>query len=227
MKKVLITGAGRGIGLALTKAFLANGFSVHATYRDAKKASDLFQLQSKQSGLTLSVVDVVDASTYSSIESALGPTHRFDFLINNSGVVGGRGRHLKELAISDVQSVLSVNLIGAIQFTQFLVPRLTDHAVIAQISSRMGSITDNSSGGYYDYRISKAALNMFSSCLANEFPNFTCLTLHPGWVQTAMGGPGATVTPADSANGLFRVITTSPLTASGKFFDYQGKSLPW
>ncbi len=225
MKTVLITGAGRGIGLALTKEFTSHGFQVLGTYRDEKSAKDLLDFSKSNKTVHLATMDVTDESSFSSLKNQLKQLGSIDILINNSGVIGDRNNSITEISIEKVEEVLKVNTLGPMRITKLVLPFLNNGGVIAQISSLMGSIADNGSGGYYDYRMSKTALNMFNMSLAKELKDITCLTLHPGWVQTDMGGAGAMVTPTDSARGLYKVITTNK--QSGQFFDYTGKQIPW
>lgn len=225
METVLITGAGRGIGLALTKEFTANGYQVLGTYRNEKSAKDFLEFAEANKTVHTATLDVTDENSFDPLKTQLKKLGSIDILINNSGVIGDRAHSLSELNIETVEQVLKVNTLGPIHITKLTLPFLNKGGVIAQISSLMGSIADNESGAYYDYRMSKTALNMFNMSLARELKNITCLTLHPGWVQTDMGGTGATVTPTDSARGLFKVITTNK--QSGQFFDYTGKQLPW
>lgn len=225
MKTVLITGAGRGIGLALTKEFTTAGYKVIATYRDEKTAKDLLDFAKTASTVTLVTADVALEKTFGPLKEQLKKIGSLDILINNSGVIGDQGRSLLEQDMETLEHVLQVNTLGPMRITKLAIPFMNKGGTIAQISSLMGSIDDNESGGYYDYRMSKTALNMFNKCLSKEFPQFTCITLHPGWVQTDMGGAGATVAVKDSAHGLFKVITSAKQT--GKFIDYTGKELSW
>lgn len=227
MKKVLITGAGRGIGLALSKEFTQNGYQVLATYRDEKSAKDLLTFAKANPTVQLVTADVADEKTFQPLKKALKDLGGLDILINNAGVIGDKSPSLLELNMETVSHVLQVNTLGPMMVTKLAMPYLNKTATIAHVSSLMGSIADNSSGGYYDYRISKAALNMFNKSLSKELPNMTCLTLHPGWVQTDMGGAGATVTVNDCARGLFQVVSTATPKQSGQFIDYTGKQLPW
>ncbi len=226
MKNVLITGAGRGIGLALVNEFVKNDYKVIGTYRDASSAQQLLKLAKENPAISTVVADVSDARALNELSAELKKMGSLDILINNSGVIGDRGRSLAELDIEKLEEVLQVNTYGPIRISQLVVPYMKS-GIIAQISSLMGSIADNASGGYYDYRISKTALNMFNRCLSKEFPNITCLALHPGWVQTDMGGAGASVTVNDCVKGLYKVISTAKPKQSGHFFDYQGEELPW
>lgn len=227
MKNVLITGAGRGIGLALTKEFLAHGYRVLATYRRENAALDLINLSRENPLLTIVSLDVSDEATLGRLKVAAKDLEKIDILVNNAGVIGDRGTSVEKLEIKDLIEVFQVNTFGPIRVTQALLPFMSKKGTIAQISSMMGSIGDNSSGGYYDYRMSKTALNMFNMCLSKEYRNLICLTLHPGWVQTSMGGQGAVVKPEESARGLFKMITKAQPEQSGQFYDYQGKQLPW
>lgn len=227
MKNVLITGAGRGIGFALTKLFVARGDFVLGTYRDEKSASRLLQLCKESPQVLAVTADVRDEETFGPLKSALKKLSSIDILINNSGIIGSQADSLLDLNVAKVAEVLDVNTLGPIRVSKLVVPFMKKGGTVAQITSLMGSIADNSSGGYYDYRMSKTALNMFNMCLAKEFQHLTCLALHPGWVQTDMGGVGATVAVEDCADGLFQVITTATQGQSGQFFDYEGNSLPW
>lgn len=225
MKTVLITGAGRGIGLALTKEFTSLGYQVLGTYREEKSAKELLEFAKTHPSVHTTTIDVTDEKTFSPLKEQLKKLGSIDILINNSGVIGDHGSSLLEHDLNDVEQVLKVNALGPMRITKLVASFMNKGGTIAQISSLMGSIADNESGRFYSYRMSKAALNMFNKSLAKDLPNLTCLTLHPGWVQTDMGGAEATLTPIESAKGLCKVILTQK--QSGKFFDYSGKELPW
>jgi NAD(P)-dependent dehydrogenase (short-subunit alcohol dehydrogenase family) len=227
MKKVLITGAGRGIGLALTKEFLAHDFQVVGTYRNESSAKELLQLNKETKNLIPVVADVTNEKTFGPLKEQLSKLGSIDILINNSGVIGNKGSSIREIDFTEFNHVLNVNTLGPMRICQLALQFMKSGAIISHITSQMGSIADNSGGGYYDYRISKAALNMFNKCLSIELPQITCLVLHPGWVQTDMGGSGASVTTKDCASGLFKVITQAKSNQSGHFYDYRGRELPW
>jgi NAD(P)-dependent dehydrogenase (short-subunit alcohol dehydrogenase family) len=226
MKNVVITGAGRGIGLALAKEFSRHGHKVLGTYRREKSAQGLLSL-TQEADVTAVTTDITEESSFGPLRSALEKLGGVDILVNNAGVIGENSDHLQALDPKKMMEVFEVNTFGPIRACQHVMPFMRKGAKIAHLTSLMGSVTDNTSGGYYDYRMSKAALNMFNSCLAKEFPQITCLVLHPGWVQTDMGGAEAPVTKEESAKGLCQVILNAELGRSGKFFDYTGKSLPW
>ena len=223
MKKVLITGAGRGIGLALAKEFAADGYQVAGTYRDEATASELLQ----HGKISAVKADVADAKSLGAISTFLKTWGQLDILINNAGVIGEKSASLLDLDIENLHKIFDVNTFGPMRVCQTAIPFMKPGATIAQITSLMGSIKDNGSGGYYDYRMSKTALNMFNSCLSKEYSKMTCLVLHPGWVQTDMGGKGATVTVDDCAKGLFKIISEAKQEQSGHFYDFKGKELPW
>jgi NAD(P)-dependent dehydrogenase (short-subunit alcohol dehydrogenase family) len=226
MKNVLITGAGRGIGLALAKEFSQKGYHVLGTYRDLKHAEELLRL-AKDGNITAVTADITDASSFGPLKKELEKLGNIDILINNAGVIGNKFGALSDVDAEDALNVFKVNTLGPLKIGQLAMPFLEKGGTVAHITSLMGSIADNGSGGYYAYRMSKTALNMFNRCLAHDFPDHTCLVLHPGWVQTDMGGANATVTKAESARGLCQVITQAKLSQSGMFFDYTGRELPW
>ena len=153
-----------------------------------------------------------------------------DVLINNAGV-GVRSKPFESMDFDEMTDFFNVNTVGPLRVTRALLPGLRAGAdkKIINIPSRMGSIADNSSGGAYSYRASKAALNMVTRSLALDLApgGFVCLVLHPGWVQTRMGGSGAPVMPEDSISGMIRVIDGASLVSSGEFFDFTGASVPW
>jgi NAD(P)-dependent dehydrogenase (short-subunit alcohol dehydrogenase family) len=226
MKNVVITGAGRGVGLALAKEFFRQGFRVLGTYRSERSAQELLRL-SKEADVSAVTADVTDEKSFGPLTKKLEEWGPVDILVNNSGVIGQKAGSLKELDPRQMMKTFDTNTFGPLRVSQAVMPFLSEGGKIAHVSSMMGSITDNGSGGHYDYRMSKAALNMFNSCLAKEFPKLTCIVLHPGWVQTDMGGAGAAVSPEESARGLCKVILGAKLEQSGKFFEYTGKELPW
>lgn len=227
MKNVLITGAGRGIGLGLAREFLQNGYGVLATYRNENASQDLLQLKKEYSHLVLVTADVTDEKTFTSLKQEITKLGPIDILINNSGVIGDRVRALEDLSIENMKHVFDVNTLGPIRICKLVIPFMKKGATIAQLSSIMGSIAENATGSYYDYRMSKTALNMFNKCLALEYPEMSCIVLHPGWVKTEMGGKGANLEVSDCCKGLYKVITSATPAESGNFYDYKAKEIPW
>ena len=244
-RTALVTGANRGIGLEFVRQLLARGDHVVAACRHPGKASALNTLAGEHPGrLHVLPLDVADAKSRASLlhdlPLVLGDDGRIDLLLNNAGVLhsGERFGHVEQAMLDDS---LRTNAIGPFLLAQDLVPLLCDvapgHAddtgsprtVIANISSQLGSIANTTRFGTPSYAISKAAQNMASVLLARALAerSIVVLALHPGWVQTEMGGAQAQVTPADAVAGLLRVIDAATPSRSGAFLDWRGASLPW
>ena len=244
-RTALVTGANRGIGLEFVRQLLARGDHVVAACRHPGKASALNALAGEHPGrLHVLPLDVADAKSRASLlhdlPLVLGDDGRIDLLLNNAGVLhsGERFGHVEQAMLDDS---LRTNAIGPFLLAQALVPLLCDvapgHAddtgsprtVIANISSQLGSIANTTRFGTPSYAISKAAQNMASVLLARALAErgIVVLALHPGWVQTEMGGAQAQVTPADAVAGLLRVIDAATPSRSGAFLDWRGASLQW
>jgi NAD(P)-dependent dehydrogenase (short-subunit alcohol dehydrogenase family) len=221
----VVTGANRGIGLELCRQLKAAGAEVIATARDPESATELQAL----SPARIEALDVADPASVAAFADALGDT-AVDLLINNAGI-GGPGAGIANLDIDEIARTLNVNSLGPLRVTQALLPNLLRgrRRIVAHISSNMGSIANNDQGGYYGYRASKTALNSFNRSLAHELRGrgFTCVVLHPGWVQTGMGGESAPLTPEASVGGLMRVLARLSPKHNGRFFDHTGAELPW
>jgi NAD(P)-dependent dehydrogenase (short-subunit alcohol dehydrogenase family) len=228
MKTFLVTGAGRGIGLELTRQLLANNEHVLATVRKNSPALDSLRRDYPKQLQILSLEVGLDASV-SKLAEQLAAIERIDTLINNAGTYEGQESTLINLDLNVVHAVFETNLFGPIRVTRAVLPWLkrAPTPVVANMTSLMGSVGDNHGGGYYAYRMSKAALNMFTKNLAHEFSQITSVVLHPGWVRTDMGGPQAPLDTQTSAAGLLNVISGLTRKDSGGFFDYRGKELPW
>ncbi|PAU39330.1 short-chain dehydrogenase [Vibrio coralliilyticus] len=226
MKTVLITGANRGIGLSLVKNYLAQGWQVHATYRSEKSSQDLLELEGDN--LTCHPLDVTDYQGLSEFANALPA---LDVLLNNAGYYGPKGYGFGNTDIDEWRKVFEINTIAPLKLVEALFPNLQRGQLkkIACLSSKVGSMTENTSGGGYIYRSSKAALNSVVKSLSNDLSSqgFTVLALHPGWVQTEMGGPNALIDTQTSAAGLVEVIESADISRSGEFINYDGTALPW
>lgn len=243
-RTALVTGANRGIGLEFVRQLLARGDHVVATCRHPGKASALNALAGDHPArLHVLPLDVADAKSRASLVHdlplVLGDDGRIDLLLNNAGVLhsGERFGHVEQATLDDS---LRTNAIGPFLLAQALAPLLRDGTVavddaaspctiIANISSQLGSITNTARFGTPSYAISKAAQNMASALLANALAGrgVVVLALHPGWVQTEMGGAQAQVTPVDAVAGLLRVIDAATPSQSGSFLDWRGEPLPW
>ena len=220
MKTVLVTGANRGIGLALCKTYLAQGCNVIGLCRTASP-------ELTESGArVIAGIDVTDAKTLAQLATTLqGKT--IDVLINNAGVF--QHESLGEIDYNSIQYQFLVNAEAPLRVTEALLGNLAAGAKIAFITSRMGSIADNSSGGYYGYRMSKAALNAAAMSLARDLkPRAIAVAiLHPGYVQTAMVNFGGDITADESAQRLNQRIADLTLENSGSFWHSNGEILPW
>ena len=233
MKTILITGANRGVGLEMTRQLLQRGERVIATCRQPAKAEALQVLDDQFSDqLTILPLDVTNQG---SIQAACNAVQRIatclDMLINNAGVLDSN----ETLATFDpevMERTFDVNTIGAMRvITQFL-PFLErgEQSKLVNISSQLGSLQKmKGNWGRYSYNSSKAALNMLTRMLAFDLEDkgITVICIHPGWVQTDMGGGNADITPSESASGILRVIDQVTLAENGRFYTYAGDEHPW
>lgn len=221
---VLVTGANRGIGLELVRQMRARGHQVIGTARKPEQAREL-----KETGARVVQLDVTDSGSVGAMAQEL-KGQRIDLLINNAGMLGHTADSFEETDFDQVMATFDVNSLGPMRVTQALLPNLLagEGRTVIQISSTMGSIANNG-GGYYGYRASKSALNMLNKSLALELADrgITSVVVHPGWVQTRLGGAGAAITVAESVTGIVQVIAGLGPEDSGRFLDYQGKELPW
>ncbi len=230
MPTVLITGANRGIGLALARGYAAEGWRLHACCRNPDKAKDLKALK-EGSGDRVAIhrLDVTEGLKVANLARELAE-EAIDVLINNAGISGPRGG-FGETDYDRWQPVLAVNTFAPLRMAERFVEQVArgERKLIVNISSKMGSIGANVSGDSIIYRASKAALNQGSKCLSVALAprGITVILFHPGWVSTDMGGAEAPVTPADSAAGIRAVIARATPADNGRFFNYDGAELPW
>ncbi|MAM87356.1 MAG: short-chain dehydrogenase [unclassified Hahellaceae] len=230
MSSVLITGANRGIGLEFAKQYLEEGATVLACCRDPESADELSALARQHDALTIFKLDVTQADQIGELAASLVGT-ALDVLINNAGVYGPKGMDFSDINEQDWLDVLSVNSIAPFMVARALLPQLKNGKLkkIAVVSSKMGSVAENSSGGSYLYRSSKSAVNQVVKSLAHDLKDggLRVVALHPGWVQTDMGGPQALITTEESVKGLRKVIAELDDDRSGEFFAYNGAVVPW
>ncbi len=225
--QVVITGANRGIGLALVGMWLARGAEVIATARDVKLATDLNAMLANGK-LRVLPLDVASDDSVKTFAEAVGETS-VDVLINNAGISGGWDT-LADVSIENILNVFNVNAVGSMRVTRALLPRVPKRTgKLVHMTSQMGSIDDNSSGGAYAYRMSKAALNMASKSLAVDLSGrgIISVVVHPGWVATDMGGRSAPTRSDESAENIVRLIERLTMDATGKFFHAKGHEIPW
>ena len=217
---VVITGGNRGIGLALTKHYLASGASVYVTCRNS--CDELNSSGAK-------VIKGVDVSKPEELRETLSEllSLKIDLLINNAGVLGVETVDDWDPYTIDYQ--FRVNALGPLLVTQTLLPALAEHSKVVMITSRMGSMADNTSGGYYGYRMSKAALNAAGVSLANDLrPKGIAVGLfHPGFVQTEMVNGNGDIDADTAAKRLAARIEELNVENAGRFIHSNGDVLPW
>lgn len=220
MATVLITGANRGIGLALARHSAARGDQVIATCRTRCDELDSLDVEVHAG------VDVADRASLARLDSSLGDA-RIDVLLNNAGI--SLPTSLDRLDFDAILRQLDVNAVGPLRVFDALRKRLGAGSKLAIISSQMGSIADNRSGGSYGYRMSKAAVNMAGVTLARDLApaGIAVVLLHPGYVQTDMTEHTGNISADEAARGLFARIDELTVETSGEFWHQRGERLPW
>ncbi len=222
-----ITGANRGIGLEFVRQLAGRGAGevVIGTARNPDAAAELAGAATKVVPL-----DVGDDRSIAALRDHTAG-HAIDVLINNAGVNSARTKSLEEMDVAELRRVFEINAISPVLVTRALLDRLRqgERKVIINISSQLASITNNDGGSSYGYRGSKAALNMLTTCMANELKGegFICVAMHPGWVRTDMGGPNATLSPEESVGMMLKTIEQLRPEDTGRFLNYDGTGLPW
>ena len=231
MKTVFVTGTNRGLGLGFVKHLLKKNFHVLATCRDLIEATELRGLRETYSeSLEIFEIDLLEQNCSEEMKRFLR-NRPVDIFINNAGVMGPRNQDLQSISVKPWIDVMSVNLIAPLIITQSILENISigKDKKMFFLSSRVGSIGENTGGGRYIYRSSKSALNQIVKSLSIDLysKGITTLALHPGWVLTDMGGPDALVTVDESVKGMLEVIENVSLTDSGKFFNFDGKEISW
>jgi NAD(P)-dependent dehydrogenase (short-subunit alcohol dehydrogenase family) len=226
MATVLITGASRGLGLEFCKQYAAAGWQVLACCRNPDMAGELTDIPQ----VRVFPLDVSDFEQIDNLAAQLQDT-AIDVLINNAGIYGGPHCSFGQLDYTAWTHTLTVNTQAPVKMAEAFLPHLKrgDKKLLVSISSQMGSIADNSSGGSILYRTSKAALNAAMKSIAIDLKDrrIGVLVLHPGWVKTDMGGPNALIDAQQSVAGMRSVIARVTLAQSGSFLKYDGPTLPW
>lgn len=224
---ILITGAGRGIGFGFVKYYLKHGHTVYACYRTESKA--LSSLTDQYTELNLLQWDVAYPLSKSLLRSL--PDH-IDLVINNAGIYGPKksAQSLQDITPEAMHEVFDVDCVAPLRVVQTLLNRLSrPGGIIANISSKMGSSRDNSSGGTYAYRAAKAALVIISKSMAMDLQTegIGVITLHPGWVRTDMGGFSGLIDTDESVSGMANIIETIDDYEPGEFVAFDGKIVPY
>ncbi len=220
MKTVVITGANRGIGLAMAEKFSSLGYQVIALCRASSAALEKLEVK------IVTGIDVATTAGLALMQQQLA-AQKIDILINNAGIL-----HNESLGSLDTEQILQqfkVNALAPLQVVDILKSQLVNGARVALITSRMGSVTDNGSGGYYGYRMAKSALNAAGMSLSRDLAadNISVGLYHPGWVQTEMVGNTGDISAAQAAERLVNLIINQDMSQSGLFKHSNGELLPW
>lgn len=231
--RVVVTGANRGIGFEIVKQLVTRGDEVDAVIR--KGGEVVYEdpgLVKRGDAPTLRILhcDVTDDAAVHGLAAELGDA-AIDMVINNAGVSGGSHQSLRDMSFEEALATYNVDALGPLRVSLALLPHVRRGNIkkLVHVTSGLGSIEDNRSGGFYGYRMAKAALNMMSKNLAVELKaeGIASYVINPGWVQTDMGGPHAAITPAESVRGMLRTIDAATLADTGEFLDWKGGRYPF
>jgi NAD(P)-dependent dehydrogenase (short-subunit alcohol dehydrogenase family) len=230
-RAVLVTGANRGLGREFARQYAAEDWQVYAACRSPGSATELQGLAGESGGrIQVLELDVTDTASVRAAAAAMKGV-AIDLLLNNAGVGSPRDQRLGSLDYAAWAKVLDANTLGPMRVVEAFVENVAKSTLkqVVTITSGMGSIADNTSGGAYAYRSSKAAVNMVMKSLARDLAprGITCIVMNPGWVRTDMGGPGGKISPAESIKAMRSVIAALQPEDSGKFLNYTGEPYPW
>jgi NAD(P)-dependent dehydrogenase (short-subunit alcohol dehydrogenase family) len=231
MTTALITGANRGLGLEFTRQGVAKEWRIFAGCRNPGEAKELQDVAAKSHGqVTVHRLDVKDFKQIETLAQELCE-QPIDLLLNNAGVYGPQSIHLGHMDYTAWEEVLRVNTLAPYKMAEAFIENVarSHKKVIVSITSELGSISHNAAGSHVIYRSSKAGLNMAMKTLAIEVRKLgvTVAVLHPGWVQTDMGGPKAPLQVGESIRGMLKVIDALRLQDTGKFINHEGTEIPW
>lgn len=220
---VVITGANRGVGLALARHYREAGWRVIGVCRSSgEETAELHQVAER----VIEGIDVTRLEDVARLAVEL-EGQRLVLLINNAGLL--KDERLGELDFDSIREQMEINAYAPLRVTEALLDNLGEGSKVANITSRMGSIADNDSGGRYGYRASKAALNAFGRSLAMDLKprGIAVVQLHPGYVQTRMVNFGGLIAPEEAAAGIAARIEALTLATTGTFWHSNGEPLPW
>ncbi len=226
MPTALVLGASRGLGLEFVRQYRADGWRVIGAARSDEGVAAL-----KALGAEAHQVDLTDAGAVAGLGWKLdGET--IDVAIYNAGVIGPRSEGAQPISRQEFDDVMHVNVLGPMMALPLLLPLVEagNHGrggVLAVLSSRMGSIGTMDSNRSWLYRVSKASVNAALKAVSLDARHAICVALHPGWVQTDMGGPKADLTPQQSVGGMRRVLAGLTRNDNGSFHNYDGSAIPW
>ena len=230
MTNILITGTSRGIGLEMVRQAAQRGWRVFACCRDPQRARDLQAVaEASQGKVTIHRLDVSDPTQIQALSFEIKDP--IDILVNNAGRYGSMSHRFGNVDTLDWLETFKVNTIAPLKIAEAFIRNIErgQRKLIANLTSKMGSIDDNGSGGSYIYRSSKTALNAVLKSMSIDLKakGITCINLHPGWVKTDMGGPNAEISTSESVENLFAILDKVTLAESGSFFDINGEIIPW
>lgn len=232
MKTTLITGANRGIGLEFCRQYAADGWRVLACSRLPERSDSLNRLASQYPELIkVHALDVADHVEIERLAQVL-VDESIDLLINNAGIYPDSDKSgFGHTDYAEWVQAFRINTMAPLKMAEEFATQIarSRQKAIITITSKMGSIADNGSGGTYLYRSSKAAVNMVVKSLAIDLKplGITAVVFHPGWVKTDMGGPNALISAEQSVSGMRQVIGRLTMAESGRFFGYDGQDIPW
>lgn len=232
MSTILVTGANRGIGLEFVRQYSKMGWRVLATTRDLEKSKDLVALSyKKQAGqIEVSVLDVGDLAAIEAMAQKYRDEN-IDILVNNAGIFGPEVQSFGKVDYLSWSEAFWVNAIAPMKMAEQFSRQVarSDKKLILNLSTHMGSIAENESGGFYIYRSSKAALNAITKSMAIDLKHIgiTVIAIHPGWVKTDMGGEGATRSVEDSVETMRKAINMLEPEDSGRFMNLRGEAINW
>ena len=220
MKTAIITGANRGIGLALAQGLHKQGWEIIAICRSESEEIEAI------ASMIFSGIDVTDQTQLLQVKNMIGE-QKVDLLINNAGLL--KDDVLGDIDYDSMREQFEINTLAPLMVTEAFLPNLVEGSKVANITSRMGSIADNDSGGRYGYRASKAAFNAVGKSMAEDLKpkGVAVAQLHPGWVQTRMVNFSGLISTEESAAGLLKCIDELNLSNTGSFWHTNGELLPW
>jgi NAD(P)-dependent dehydrogenase (short-subunit alcohol dehydrogenase family) len=228
MHTVFITGAKRGIGFEFARQYAEDGWKVLACCRDPANAPNLLALAQKNSNVQVITLDVMNFKQIEQVAGTLQHTP-IDVLINNAGIYPES--RFGDVDMDEWSTAFKINSMAPLKLAEAFQANLAKSQLkkLATLTSKMGSIDDNTSGGSYIYRSTKTAANMVMKSLSIDLApaGISVVTLHPGWVLTDMGGPNAMINVKTSVSGLRNVIANLSLVNTGKFIAYDGKEITW
>ena len=236
MPSMLVTGASRGLGLEMVRQFVGDGWRIYACCRAPETAADLAALAAESDGaITLHTLDVSKPEQVRALADEFRGTP-IDMLVNNAGLLGCKIENMTPANFGSIDydawaEVHEINTMAPLRVTEAFVDHVaaSDLKLLFFMSTHMGCITELADGGLYPYRSSKAALNLLVKGLSIDLAprGVRTIAVHPGWVVTDMGGPNAPVNKVDSIAGIRKVVAAYGGDATGRFFQYDGRELPW